>query len=81
MSIICVERVLVAVRDLASSSENWRRAGFAVTPADFEADGIAIARLAAGAVEINLCATRSAKSKSPLATYLRDATENDSGGG
>ncbi|MFZ0678421.1 VOC family protein, partial [Candidatus Binatus sp.] len=65
---------------LAASRENWRRAGFALAPADFEADGIAIARLAAGAVEIDLCATRSA-SRSPLAKYLRDATENDSGGG
>jgi hypothetical protein len=80
VSIICVERVLVAVRDLAASRENWRRAGFAVALADFEADGIAIARLAAGAVEIDLCAMQSAKSKSPLAKYLRDATENDSGG-
>ena len=81
VGIICVERVLVAVRDLAASRENWRRAGFAVANADFDADDVAIARLAAGAVEIDLCATRSTKSKSPLTQHLRDATGNDSGGG
>jgi hypothetical protein len=81
VGIICVERVLVAVRDLAASRENWRRAGFALGPADFEADGIQFARLAAGAVEIDLCAIRSAKSSSPLARHLREATVNDSGGG
>jgi predicted enzyme related to lactoylglutathione lyase len=81
VGIICVERVLVAVRDLAASRENWRRAGFAVATAEFDADGIAIARLAAGAVEIDLCATRSTKSKSPLAQPLRDTTGSDSGGG
>jgi predicted enzyme related to lactoylglutathione lyase len=80
VGIICVERVLVAVRDLAASRENWRRAGFAVATTEFDADDIAIARLAAGAVEIDLCATRSTKSKSPLAQYLRDATANDGGG-
>jgi predicted enzyme related to lactoylglutathione lyase len=68
------------VRDLAASRENWRRAGFAVATTEFDADDIAIARLAAGAVEIDLCATRSTKSKSPLAQYLRDATANDGGG-
>ena len=81
MGIICVERVLVAVRDLAASRENWRRAGFAVASGEFDADGIRIARLAAGAVEIDLCALHSAESRSPLAQHLRDATESDSAGG
>jgi predicted enzyme related to lactoylglutathione lyase len=81
LGIICVERVLVAVRDLSASRENWRRAGFAVASTEFAADGIAVARLAAGAVEIDLCAARSTKSKSPLAQPLRNAVENDSGGG
>ena len=81
MGIICVERVLVAVRDLAASRENWRRAGFAVASGEFDADGIRIARLAAGAVEIDLCALHSAESSSPLAQHLRDATGNDSAGG
>ncbi len=81
MGIICVERVLIAVRDLAAARENWRRAGFALTPADFEADGIQIARLAAGAVEIDLCAMQSAGSRSPLAQHLREATQNEGGAG
>ena len=81
MGIICVERVLVAVRDLAASRENWRRAGFAIAAGEFAADRVDIARLAAGAVEIDLCAAPSAESKSPLARHLRDATGNDSAGG
>jgi len=81
VGIICVERVLVAVRDLAASRENWRRAGFAVAIEEFNADDLTIARMAAGAVEIDLCATSSAESRSPLARHLRDATENDREGG
>ncbi|MGH7925357.1 MAG: VOC family protein [Candidatus Binatus sp.] len=71
----------MAVRDLETSRENWRRAGFAIAPGEFDADGIRIARLAAGAVEIDLCEIHSGKSKSPLAGNLREATGNDSGGG
>jgi hypothetical protein len=81
VGIVCVERVLVAVRDLAASQENWQRAGFAFARQDFECDGIRIARMAAGAVEIDLCATHSAESESPLARHLRDATTNDNRGG
>ncbi len=81
MGIICVERVLVAVRDLAASRENWRRAGFAVASKEFDGDDIHIARLAAGAVEIDLCAVNSDESGSPLAQHLRDATRNDREGG
>ena len=81
MGIICVERVLVAVRDLAASIENWRRAGFAIAREEFDGDDLRIARMAAGAVEIDLCATRSAESRSLLARHLRDATGNDRAGG
>jgi len=83
VGIICVERVLVAVRDLAAARENWRRAGFAVAPdkKEFDGDGIGIARMAAGAVEIDLCAMQSVESGSPLAQHLRAAAGNDSGGG
>jgi hypothetical protein len=83
--IICVERVLVAVRDLALSCQNWRRAGFAVAGYEnekqFDGGGIRFARLAAGAVEIDLCALHSAASGSPLAEPVREALKNDSGGG
>jgi hypothetical protein len=83
VGIICVERVIVAVRDLVESREKWRRAGFALAPAetDFDADGVVIARMAAGAVEIDLCALRSAESSSLLAQSLREAMKHDSGGG
>jgi len=83
VAIICVERVIVAVRDLAASCENWRRAGFAVAnnENDFDGAGIRIARLAAGAVEIDLCAMHSSESDSPLTEHLREATRNDSAGG
>lgn len=81
MGIICVERVIVAVRDLAASRENWRRAGFAIAPDQFYADGVNFARMAAGAVEIDLCATDSADSESSLAHHVRAATEGESVGG
>ncbi len=81
MGIICVERVIVAVRDLAACSEKWRRAGFGVASEEFDGDGLRIARLCAGAVEIDLCAILSAKSRSPLAEHLREATRNGNGGG
>ncbi len=83
MGMICVERVIIAVRDLEASCENWRRAGFAVGnhENEFDAAGIRIARLAAGAVEIDLCTVHSAESESPLAEDLREATRNDKRGG
>ena len=68
------------MRDLAASQENWQRAGFAFARQDFERDGIRIARMAAGAVEIDLCATHSADSESPLAKHLRDAIKDSAGG-
>ncbi len=81
MGIICVERVIVAVRDLAASCEKWRRAGFGVASEEFDGDGFRIARLCAGAVEIDLCAILSAKSRSPLVGHLREATGDGNGGG
>ena len=81
MSIVCVERVIVAVRDLVASRERWRRAGFAVAPGEFDGEGISVARIAAGAVEIDLCATQSAESKSPLAQYLHEMTTDQIDGG
>jgi hypothetical protein len=81
VGIICVERVIVAVRDLAASRENWRRAGFGVARDEFDGDSIRIARMAAGAVEIDLCAIRSGESRSPLTEHLREAAASDSGGG
>ena len=81
MDIICVERVIVAVRDLAASCENWRRAGLAVAnnENEFDSGGIRFARLAAGAVEIDLCAIHSTESESPLTEHLREAIDNGGG--
>ncbi len=81
MGVICVERVIVAVREMAASRENWRRAGFGCASEEFDGDGVRIARVAAGAVEIDLCAIASPKSESPLVEHLRAATESDAGGG
>jgi hypothetical protein len=81
VSIVCVERVIVAVRDLAASRENWNRAGFAIAQDEFEGEGIHVARMAAGAVEIDLCSIDSAKSRSLLAPHLRDATQDERVGG
>jgi predicted enzyme related to lactoylglutathione lyase len=83
LSIICVERVVVAVSDLSASRESWRRAGFGIASSenDFDRDGIRVTRLAAGAVELDLCELHSTKSRSPLAEHLREATSADSRGG
>lgn len=81
VSIICVERVIVGVRELSASCEKWRRAGFAVAEGEFEGEGIRVARIGAGAVEIDLCAINSDKSGSPLTEALREATSNGNGGG
>jgi hypothetical protein len=80
MGIICVERVIVGVADLAASTENWRRAGFAVAPDQFDAEGLRFARLAAGAVEIDLCTVTSVDSQSMLAASVREAAANRGAG-
>jgi hypothetical protein len=80
MGIICVERVIVGVADLAVSRENWCRAGFAVASDQFDADGIRFARLAAGAVEIDLCTITSVDTQSMLAAHVREAATNEGAG-
>jgi hypothetical protein len=54
--IIAIERVIVAVADLEGARDRWARAGFAVAPSEFSADGVRFRRMAAGAVEIDLAA-------------------------
>jgi hypothetical protein len=51
-----IDRVIVAVRDLAEARDNWHRAGFGVAAGQFDGAGLSIARVAAGAIEIDLCA-------------------------
>ena len=75
MGIICIERVIVAVRDLAASRELWRRAGFGVADGEARDAGMHIARMAAGAVEIDLCSPDSTAGDGPWASAMREAAE------
>jgi hypothetical protein len=79
LNIICVERVIVAVRALAESRENWHRAGFGIAPGEFQHSGMRMARLAAGAVEIDLCELDAHEDAGFLAAPLREAIENGGG--
>jgi len=79
VNIICIERVIVAVQELAKSRENWRRAGFGIARGEFERSGTKIARMAAGAVEIDLCEVEADGNAGPLAASLRGAVENGGG--
>jgi hypothetical protein len=51
-----IERVIVAVTDLDAACERWSKAGFAIAAKRLERDGLNVARLHAGAVEIDLVA-------------------------
>ena len=79
MNIIRIERVIVAVRSMAESRENWRRAGFGIAPAEFQHRGMRVARLAAGPVEIDLCELDADGDPGFLAAPLREARENGGG--
>src|SRR5882757_6775101 len=79
VNIICIERVIVAVRALAESRENWRRAGFGIAPVEFQHSGTRIASLAAGAVEIDLCELDAHGDAGFLAEPIREALENGGG--
>jgi predicted enzyme related to lactoylglutathione lyase len=70
---------MVAVRDLAVSRELWRRAGFGVTDDEFRGAGMRIARMAAGAVEIDLCSPSPAHGDGPWVSALEEAVA--AGGG
>lgn len=63
MGIICIERVIVAVTDLDAACDRWGRAGFSIAPNRFHDAGIAMSRLYAGSVEIDLCATKNDDSR------------------
>ena len=79
VNIICIERVIVAVQALAESRENWRRAGFGIAPDEFQHSGTRVARLAAGAVEIDLCELDANGDAGFLTAPLREAVENGGG--
>lgn len=73
MPIKCIERVIVAVTDLDAACERWKKAGFAVAPKRISAGGLDIARLYAGAIEIDLVAVAksAADTPEPLAASLQ----------
>ncbi|HXN86973.1 MAG TPA: hypothetical protein VN867_12935 [Candidatus Binataceae bacterium] len=78
MAIICIERVIVAVTDLEAACDRWTRAGFGITQEHFKAGSIEIARLFAGAVEIDLCGVaKSDSAKAP--SMLTGAIERGGG--
>ena len=72
MEINCVERVLIGAADLGAARERWNRAGFALAAEKITAGGIEFAPMAAGGVEIDLCAAGSDAS-GPLADAIRGA--------
>jgi predicted enzyme related to lactoylglutathione lyase len=72
LRITCIERVLIGTADLAGARERWSRAGFALAPNEERAGGIAFQRMAAGGVEIDLCAA-DASASGPLADAIRNA--------
>lgn len=78
MPIICIERVIVAVTDLEAACERWTRVGFGIAQDRFNAGSIEIARLYAGAVEIDLCGV--GKSDSAKAPSMLTAAIERGGG-
>ncbi len=63
MAITCIERVIVAVSDLKDACARWSKAGFAIASKRYSADALTVARLYAGAVEVDLLATTNGISK------------------
>lgn len=66
MASTCIERVIVAVVDLDNACERWLKAGFAIASQGFERDGLSVARLHAGAIEIDLLASTNDLTKDAL---------------
>ncbi len=70
MPITCIERVIVAVADINAARARWSKAGFATASELSSVDGLEIARLYAGAVEIDLIANGAGKIPELLASSL-----------
>jgi hypothetical protein len=68
--ITSIERVIVAVTDLDSACQRWSKAGFGVASRRFISGGLHVARLYAGAIEVDLIATDLAKDPEPFAAAL-----------
>jgi predicted enzyme related to lactoylglutathione lyase len=70
--------VIVAVSDLDAACDRWTRAGFGIAQKRFNAGSIEIARLYAGAIEIDLCGV--GKSESVKAPSMLTAAIERGGG-
>ena len=79
MQIVAVERVLVAVANLDEARSNWSRAGFATAPGSFRDGGLEFARMAAGAIEIDLVGLATGDRTSALAEPVAARIENAGG--
>ncbi|MGH7863923.1 MAG: VOC family protein [Candidatus Binataceae bacterium] len=79
MHIKCIERVLIAVADLDAASARWQRAGFAPGAGRVELDGVSFARLAAGAIEIDLCHVDDNSANGELANAIARKASNGGG--
>jgi predicted enzyme related to lactoylglutathione lyase len=77
--IVAVERVIVATTDLDASKERWQRAGFTIATGELAGGGLRCARMAAGAVAIDLWAADNLHALGPLAAPMRASL--DAGGG
>jgi hypothetical protein len=77
--IVAIERVIVAVADLAGARDRWSRAGFAIAPGEFSADGVRLLRMAAGAVEIDLAAAVTGESAGALASAVAESAARGGG--
>ena len=75
MPITCIERVVVAVTELNAACERWSNAGFAVALKRISGGGLNVAKLYAGAIEIDLVAVAKGvdKTPAPLAAALERA--------
>jgi hypothetical protein len=66
-----IERVVVAITELDAACERWSKAGFAVASRSSSVDGLDVARLYAGAIELDLVAvTKGGAAPVPLASAL-----------
>jgi predicted enzyme related to lactoylglutathione lyase len=78
MRIKCIERVIVATPSIDEARDRWSRSGFAVSATDREVDGIRFARLAAGAIEIDLAEAKKTV-RGPLAEAVALAASRGGG--
>jgi len=75
LQICYIDRVIVAVTNLAAARDSWQSAGFSLSSTSEAGDSISFA---AGALEIELC-TASSDGTGPLADGIREAASRGGG--